>query len=524
MSDDASAAPSRRFRRRFLILGGGALVAAAGVPAARALARKDPARVVFPVAPPIRVDDVTVIDPVDGARHPRRSIVVRDGRIVAVAGPEALTGDVRVIDGGGRFAVPGYNNMHVHTLQGANSRAYLATMLAEGVTGIRQMAASEDLLRYRAEGRLPLTEYAPALLALPGALLSPFTAGSAEDARAEVSRQKKQGADFVKIVVYDRESFLAALDQAHREGLPTAGHLPPDVSVAEASTLGFTCVEHFGTGSNIWIACSSEHDSLWGREKPALPVPGWVLDLPFAESVSAGPMSKRLINPAAFATEPAVTLLRQALDAFDEARARVLARTLAANRTWQTPTLVRLRTQYLADAPEYRQDPGLALMSAAERADREDVLGTFTKLPATTRETYRKAYETCVRMTGICHAAGVPMMIGTDGQGATPGQTMRQEFVQWAAAGISPLDILRAATTSPAAYLGRSSRTGRITPGMDADFLLLDADPLADAANLSSVSAVIRAGHHLTRDQIRTAADQATRSDDVEGLAAVTCC
>jgi imidazolonepropionase-like amidohydrolase len=499
------------------------VAAAAGVPAARALARKDPARVAFPAAPPIRVDDVTVIDPVDGARRRHRSIMVRDGRITAVAGSDALTGDVRVIDGAGRFAVPGYNNMHVHTLQGANSRAYLATMLAEGVTGIRQMAASADLLRYRAEGRLPLTEYAPALLAMPGAVLSPFTAGSAEDARAEVSRQKKQGADFVKIV-YDRESFLAALDQAHREGLPAAGHLPPDVSVAEASTLGYTCVEHFGTGSNIWITCSTEHDTLWGREKAALPVPKWVLDLPFAESVSAGQMSKRLINPAAFAAEPDVTLLRQALDTFDEARARELARTLAVNHTWQTPTVVRLRTQYLADAPEYRQDPGLALMAAEERADRRDVLGTFAKLPATTRETYRKAYETYVRMVGICHAAGVPMMTGTDGQGATPGQTMRSEFAQWAAAGIAPLDVLRAATTGPAAYLGRSGRMGRIAAGMDADFLLLDADPLADVANLSSVSAVIRAGHHLTRDQIRTVADQATGSDDVEGLAAFPCC
>ncbi|MFI5936360.1 amidohydrolase family protein [Actinoplanes sp. NPDC051494] len=512
-------------RRRFLVLGGGALVAAAvGFPATRALRGGDPARVPFPAAPPLRVDDVTVVDPADGSRHPHRSIVVREGRITAVTGPDVHTDVAHVVDGAGRFAVPGYNNMHVHTMQGTRTRAHLATMLAEGVTGIRQMAASKDLLRYRAEGRLPLTEYAPALLAMPGALLSPFTAGSADDARAQVTRQKEQGADFIKIVVYDRESFLAAVDQAHREGLPTAGHLPPEVSVAEASRLGYSCVEHLGTGSNIWISCSTERDTLWGREKPALPVPSWVLDLPFVEKVSAGRTNKMLINPAAFAAEPAVALLRQALDTFDEARARELARTLAANRTWQTPTLVRLRTQYLADAPEYRRDPGLSLMSCEERADRREVLDTFEKLPATTRETYRKAYETCVRMVGICHAAGAPMMTGTDGQGDTPGQTMRLEFAQWAAAGIEPLDILRAATTGPAAYLGRSGRTGRIAVGADADFLLLDADPLAEVANLSAVSAVIRAGHHLTRDRIRSVAERDTDGDDIEGPAVPACC
>ncbi|MGX4653463.1 amidohydrolase family protein [Micromonospora sp. SCSIO 07396] len=507
-------------------MGGGVIVAAAvGIPATRALTRREPDRVVFPTASPIRIDNVTVIDPVDGSRRPHRSVLVRDGRITAVTGSAAATaGDVRVVDGGGRFAVPGYNNMHVHTLQGGDARGYLATMLAEGVTGIRQMAASEELLRYRAQHRLPLTEYAPALLAMPGALLSPFNAGSADDARAEVERQRKQGADFIKIVVYDREPFLAALEQAREEGLPTAGHLPPDVSVTEASRLGYHSVEHLGTGSNIWITCSTERDTLWGREKPALPVPQWALGLPLADDVLAGQQNRRLINPAAFAKEEAVALLGQALDTFDEARARELASTFAANGTWQTPTLVRLRTQYLADAPEYRQDPGSALLSAEERAERQDVLRTFDGLPATTRETYRKAYELCVRMVGIFHAAKVPMMTGTDGQGATPGQTMLLEFGEWAAAGIPPLDILRAATTAPAAYLGRSDRMGRIAAGMDADFLLLDADPLADAANLSSVSAVIRAGHHLTRDQIRAVAAQAASGDHAAGLRTVTCC
>jgi len=75
-----------------------------------------------------------------------------------------------------------------------------------------------------------------------------------------------------------------------------------------------------------------------------------------------------------------------------------------------------------------------------------------------------------------------------------------------------------------AADLGRSDRMGRIAAGMDADFLLLDADPLGVAANLSSVPAVIRAGHHLTRDQIRAVADEAARGDHAAGLHAITRC
>ncbi|MGC5664463.1 amidohydrolase family protein [Micromonospora sp. WMMD723] len=113
--------------------------------------------------------------------------------------------------------------------------------------------------------------------------------------------------------------------------------------------------------------------------------------------------------------------------------------------------------------PRFRPD------ASEEQAGRQDVLTTFDGLPATTHETYRKAYERCRRMVDIFHAANVSMMTGTDGQGATPGQTMRLEFGEWATAGIPALDVLRAAATGPAAYLGRSGRMGRIAPGMDAD-------------------------------------------------------
>jgi imidazolonepropionase-like amidohydrolase len=531
MTEEPASRPAKSSRRRFLTIGAGVagagVAAAVGVPLVRRATRRDPDRVTMPAAPAMRIDDVTVIDPRDGSRHPKRSILVRDGRIAAVTGLPEATGQapaaLRIVDGSGRYVVPGYNNMHVHVLQAERPRPLLATMLGAGVTGVRQMAGSPDLLRYRAEGRLPLTEYAPGLLALPGSLLTPFNGGSADDARAEVTRQLQQGADFIKVVLFDREPFLAALDQAHKEGLPTSGHLPPDVSVAEASELGYTCMEHFGTGSNVWISCSTEYSTLWGQEKSELPVPGWVLGLPFMEKLSQGPLSKRLINPAAFGDAESVALLRRALDTFDEGKAGDLAKAFVANSTWQVPTLVRLRTQWLADAPEYRDDPATALMSKDALTEYRDVLTTFTELPATIRETYRKAYDMSLRLLRLCHDAGVRMMTGTDGAGASVGQHLHLEFAEWAKAGIPPLDILRATTTTPAAYLGRSDRMGRVAPGMDADFLLLDADPLADSANLSAVSAVVRAGHFRTATDIEAFIDR-TLSDRTEAMSAPVCC
>jgi len=494
--------PRRRVLAAGAAVGVGSIAAAVGIPLLRG--EGDPAKVALPRAEPLRIDHVTVIDPLDGSRQEDVSVVVDGGRVTAVGRDLPASPAGSVVDGAGRFVVPGYVNMHTHVLQVDRPEAHLATMLAEGVTGMRQMAGSAQLLRYRAQGRLPLTEYAPALLAVPGDLLLPFRAGSAEQAREEVRRQRDQGADFIKTVLFDREVFLAAVDEAHAVGLPTAGHLPAQVTPEEAAAAGFSCLEHFGTGTPVWISCSTDRDALLGRDDTRLPVPNWVLGLPFVEKIVMGQMRKRLVNPAAFDDPETVALLRRALDTFDENRATELAGTWVGSGTWQVPTLVRLRTQFLADDPRYRQDPAHRLMTPQESEDWHEVLGTFTALPAQMKETYRLAYATTLRLTKICHDAGVRILTGTDSSGATPGQSMRLEFQEMAAAGLSALDLLRAATTAPAEFLGRTSRAGRVAVGMDADFLLLGADPVRDVANLSDVTAVVRAGHHLTREQITT--------------------
>jgi imidazolonepropionase-like amidohydrolase len=49
---------------------------------------------------------------------------------------------------------------------------------------------------------------------------------------------------------------------------------------------------------------------------------------------------------------------------------------------------------------------------------------------------------------------------------------------------------------------------GATDVGFKADFLLLDADPLASADNLAQIAAVVRAGHFIAQDEIRSVVDQ----------------
>lgn len=81
-----------------------------------------------------------------------------------------------------------------------------------------------------------------------------------------------------------------------------------------------------------------------------------------------------------------------------------------------------------------------------------------------------------------------------------------------ACAGLSPLEILRATTSQPAKYLDRTDRMGRIATGMDADLLLLDADPLASIEGLSSISLVMRAGHAFTAGELEARVDRLVKA------------
>lgn len=517
-ADEPSAAPQRSRRQVLKVAGVSALGAgvafAAGMPLLRMLTADTAPRVPSPAAGSLRIDHITVIDPRDGTRREDTSILVRDGRVIAVgaqASSAAGTG-VWVIDGAGRYAVPGYNNMHTHALQAADSTLMMTTMLAEGVTGMRQMAGTAQMLADRAGQRLPLDSFTPRLLAMPGEILTPFSAGSVDEARSAINAQYEAGADFVKMVLTSPEVFFAAVEQAHRRGLRIVGHLPDGVSPSDAAAAGYDGIEHLGASRGLWIEISSRRDDLRARDDTSLPFPAWLGGVPFVEDVMTSRTATTLINPAAYNSPEVAALLTEAVDSFDEGRARSLAGTFAHHATWHTPTLVRLRTQYLMDDPAYRSDPWLARMDDRAREEYADVLAAFTGLPADTREGYRRVYETAKRFTSILHEEGVPMMAATDGQGKVPGQSMQQEFRELGAAGIAPLEILRMATSAPATFLGRPATMGVIAPGADADLLLLGSDPTTDVAHLGSVTAVVRGGQYITAEELRMRIEQADSS------------
>lgn len=465
----------------------------------------------------LRIDGVTIVDPRDGSKQTGMSVITNFGRIIEVvpAGQVQDDSDVEIIDATEKFMVPGYNDMHSHVLELADPAGSLALMLTEGVTGFRQMSGSPLLLERRRLGTLSFGEAAPQLLETPGAILTPFNASSEEAVRAEVRLQKKQGADFVKMGVANVSVFFAALDEGRRQGIPVLGHLQEGVDPAEATRLGLRSIEHLGPGTSMWVSCSRDEQALraesLSRSHRIFKLPPLVFRL--LQPLVMKQFEKMLVNPSAFAKAEDVARLDRALATYSEDKASELAAQFASDSSWHCPTLVRIRTQEYADAPEYEKDEFLNFLPDARVRQWRQVTEKWKALPREMRDTFRRAYPMQLRLTKLLRDAGANMIIGTDGGSYLgPGLTMRQEFRELADAGLTPLDILRMATVNAAAYLGRGDEMGVIQPGRDADMVILDKNPLDRVENLHAIVGVVRAGVYFSKAKLDSMRDEVANS------------
>ena len=454
----------------------------------------------------------TVIDPRTGARRAGATVVTGQGRILSVGGEAPAPGpDVEVLDAEGDFIVPGYNDMHSHVLELDDPSGALALMLAEGVTGFRQMSGSMALLVQRRSGGLKVPQASPALLQTPGEVLTPLNAATPDAARAEVRRQKAAGADFIKVGFISPDAFRAALNEARAARIPILGHLQEGVDAAEASNLGFRSIEHLGPGATLWLGCSSIEAELKAKTPPPR-VPSPPKGVPFLRQLILRRLQTMLINPAAFASPESVERLGRASETFDEGKFRTLAAQFIADGLWHVPTLVRLRTTQLADLPDYRDAEFLRFMPKDAINRLNKVTRRFCNLPSETRRTYQAVYPRQLRLIRALADAGVRMMAGTDGGLlAAPGLSLREEFGELAKAGFTPLEILRMATCNPADYLGRADTMGAVEPGMDANLVVLSADPTEDVGNLHAISAVVRNGKRYDHSELDALKAQVAR-------------
>ena len=124
-------------------------------------------------------------------------------------------------------------------------------------------------------------------------------------------------------------------------------------------------------------------------------------------------------------------------------------------------------------------------------------------LPPTFRARFQQLAEVTSANLRRVHAAGIPIAMGTDAGNPLTlhGASIYREMEAMAAAGMSPMDVIVASTRNGAMAMGRDS-IGTLRPGMAADLVVLDADPLENVRNLRAVRLVARGGEVWTRREL----------------------
>jgi imidazolonepropionase-like amidohydrolase len=438
------------------------------------------------------VKNVDVVDVVNDGIVPRRDVVIRNGRIHSIGAsvPESEPPGLIVVEGTGKFLIPGLWDMHVHSLKISPQYTHPLT-IANGITGVREMwgctslpdsfvACGEDIERWRA-GLLDHSHLAPRYImrssfaingeqGVPAAAPAFFRARNADEARALVAHHAADGVDLLKTYTnVSVAAYEAVAAEASKHGLPVAGHLPVRVPLEKALAAGQHSVEH----PRIFLfECYRG-----AAEFRALPDP-----------------------LAAYTTD----LRTRIIDQHDSERCAELMAAMAASGTWWTPTLQVLRMGALAGNQEFREDPRLRYIPFAIRtglwgpdADREMAHAAHASGRNVNMELYRLAMHN-VRQA---HAAGVQIAAGTD-SGDTyvfPGFAIHDELAELVRAGLTPTDALRSATIDAARFSGKAQDYGSIEAGKIADMVLLDANPLTDILNTGKIAGLFFNGQYLDR-------------------------
>lgn len=190
----------------------------------------------------LAITGATVIDGTGAPPH-QTTVIVRDGRIAAVGRNVPIPAEATRIDGRGKFLIPGLWDMHVHLGDSEFDRTVsLATFIANGVTGIRIMEGAPVFRQWRTEVEAGRLTGPRMVIASPLVGETPLTP---DEARAMVRQAKSDNADFIKVHDHlSREAYFAVIEEAKRQQLTVAGHVPPAITAAEAARAGQKSIEH----------------------------------------------------------------------------------------------------------------------------------------------------------------------------------------------------------------------------------------------------------------------------------------
>ncbi len=411
----------------------------------------------------LRLDGVRIIDG-SGAPPLDDGVILIEGERLSYVGARAAAPTAladQVLDLSGMTALPGLTDLHVHSTFDADMRAYLA----HGVTSIRYAGITQQAAATMAQriqpGELPgprVFSCGPMLDMAPPAYPEwTSVLETPEDAAREAARLiDEEHVDALIATQRITAPLLQAIvETAHQRGVPVTGQILW-VDGGEAAEIGIDGLENT---SRIFVSRDYPPERLF--QYHSIPHRLAMVGRAWA-SVDWG-LTERILD------------------------------SMARRGVRYCPTLV-VMLACLGDLDEtLANDPSYATFGERERANWSGFRNRIShEWSDEDRQYWRRAMDNQREWIRRFRALGGSIVSGTDMQFG--GLTFSLELEQLQQCGMSPMEVLVAATSEAARALGRESEQGTLVAGTLADVLVVDGDPLADLGALRRVAQVVKQG------------------------------
>ena len=379
----------------------------------------------------------------------KQTVVVTDGRIAAVGKSARYAKDAKVIDGTGRWLMPGLAEMHGHVppMNAPNNQTedVLFLYAANGITTVRGMLGHPGQLELREKANT--SKIVSPTLYLAGPSFNGNSVNAPQEAIDKVRAQKKEGWDLLKVHPgLTKAEYDAMAKTAAEVKIRFGGHVPAEVGLEHAIAMGQETFDHIDG---------------------------------YAEALEAdkGPVDEKKL----------AALVKRSRDA----------------GVWIVPTSAlwevlfnTIPLETLTAYPELKYAPPGAVDAWVKAYN--------NRLAQTPREAANSIIKNRTTILRALHRGGVKILMGTDApqQFSIPGFSLHRELLRMRDAGMSNYEILKSGTVNVGEYFKATDSFGTIESGKRADLVLLTANPLADIANVSKIDGVMVRGKWLSRGEI----------------------
>jgi hypothetical protein len=415
-------------------------------------------------AQPVAIIHVNIIDVEEGVTKPGMSVIVTGDRISAVGSMDEINvpDGAILIDGTGKYIIPGLWDMHAHIV---SYDWVLPLLRVNGITGLRSMHGGErihDINKNRIELNYLGFEFSyssPIVDGPPGLWPGSLIADSPEEGRVIVRKLHAAGYDFIKVYSnLSRETYFAIAEESRKLILNFAGHVPSSITTDEAIAAGQKSIEH-SAGLDFLVQKPDEIQRMI-RDRDTT-----------------------IVN-----TNGQVDLFKwfdYVLQHHDASRLPLLMELAGGSEIWFCPTLVNLRVSAFSKDPGFTDDDRLKYIPDEElsiwRAPLEsgEFPEEFFDQAEWQYELSGQYYHKVSSLLKPMLNSGARFLAGTDigNPFLFPGFSIHDELKLFVEAGFTPLEALQTATLNPAIYLNRSADLGTVEEGKIANLILLNAKP-----------------------------------------------